>query len=303
MSLSVVISTHNRSKSLARTLASVRSLADELIVVDSGSTDDTVTVAQKYTPHVYSKPNNLMLNVNKNFGFTKATSEWILNLDDDEEVTDELAKEIRTRLRSVSSDISGFWIPRKNIIFGRWIQHGLWWPDRQLRLFRRGKGSFPQKHVHEYIAVTGPTATLLSPYIHHNYDSIAQYLEKMQVIYIENEVQKYVNAKYRVTWPDAIRFPVSDFLKIYFAQSGYKDGLHGLVLSILQSFYSFIIFAKLWERERFPEQNMPLSSVLKEFDRSGGEVAYWKITSKMTNTTNPVLKVWYKLLRRYGRSI
>lgn len=301
MSISIVVSTHNRSKSLARTLHSVRSLANEIIVVDSGSTDDTISVAKKFTSNVYSKPNNLMLNVNKNFGFTKATSDWILNLDDDEDVTPDLIKEIRLRIKSTPSNIVGFWIPRKNIIFGRWIQHGLWWPDRQLRLFRRGKGLFPEKHVHEYISVIGLTETLTSAFIHHNYDSIGQYLEKMNAIYTESEILKFSQMNYKVSWTDAIRFPLSDFLKIYFAQSGYKDGLHGLVLALLQSFYSFIIFAKLWEKTQFIEQETTLRSINQEFRRSGKEVSYWFTTSRMKESANPIGRLWYKVIRRIER--
>ena len=301
MTLSVVVSTHNRSKSLTRTLQSVRAIADEIIVVDSGSIDDTVKTARRFTAHVFSRPNNIMLNVNKNFGFTKATSDWILNLDDDEEVIPALVREIRACLKSAPSNVVGFWIPRKNIIFGRWIQHGLWWPDRQLRLFRRGKALFPEKHVHEYISAVGLTETLTIPFNHYNYDSISQYLEKMHEIYTESEIQKYEQTNYHVMWYDAIRFPVSDFLKIYFAQSGYKDGLHGLVLALLQSFYSFIIFAKLWERSGFVEQNAPLGEVTRELRRTQKEVSYWITTARMKEATIPFLRLLYKFIRRMER--
>jgi len=301
MSITVVISTHNRSKSLVRTLYSVRGIANEIVVIDSGSSDDTEKIAKKFTTHVYIRQNNLMLNVNKNFGFTKATSDWILNLDDDEELTPNLVREIRARLKSVPSNVVGFWIPRKNIIFGTWIQHGLWWPDRQLRLFRRGKGSFPEKHVHEYISVAGITETLQTPFNHYNYNSISQYLEKMHEIYTESEIKKYEQTNYQVKWYDAIRFPVSDFLKIYFAQSGYKDGLHGLVLSLLQSFYSFIIFAKLWERAGFAQQDVSLHEVTREFRRTRKEASYWITTARMKETTNPLLHLVYKLIRRMER--
>jgi glycosyltransferase involved in cell wall biosynthesis len=303
MTISVVISTHNRSGSLGRTLNSVKSFADEIIVVDSGSSDDTVKVAKNFTKKVFSRPNNLMLNVNKNFGFSKASGDWILCLDDDEDMTAELAKEIRTTLKTGHIDVQGYWIPRKNIIFGRWIRHGLWWPDRQLRLFKNGYGKFPEKHVHEYISVTGRTETIQTPYIHHNYDSIGQYLNKMQEIYTESEIQKYEAANYRVNWQDAIRFPASDFFKIYFAQEGYKDGLHGLVLSILQSFYSFIIFAKLWERAKFREEDILLNDVVHELQRSGKEFSYWAETSRMKEAANPLMKLWHKVRRRYGRPV
>lgn len=301
MTVSVVVSTHNRAPSLARTLASVKKLADEIIVVDSESSDDTVKTAKKFTPHVFTRPNNLMLNVNKNFGFGKATGDWILNLDDDEELTDDMIAEIRETLHRAEPETVGYWLPRKNIIFGKWIRHGLWWPDPQLRLFRRGKGKFPEKHVHEYVAVSGKTETLTSAFVHHNYDSVAQFLGKMEQIYIESELIKYEASGYRTRWQDAIRFPVSDFLKIYFAQSGYRDGLHGLVLAILQAFYSFVIFARLWERESFAEQNPTLSDVTGELRHTAGEYRYWMLTSKMQETGNPLLRIWYRILRRYGQ--
>jgi len=301
MKLSVVITTHNRPASLARTLESVKKLADEIVVIDSSSEDDTVATAKKYTAHVHTRPNNLMLNVNKNFGFTKATGDWILNLDDDEEIPKALADEIRRKIQTKDSAVNGYWIPRKNIIFGAWIRHGLWWPDRQLRLFKRGSGKFPEKHVHEYIDVAGQTDTLETPFVHYNYESVAQYLEKMQTIYIQSEVNKYKDSGYRVRWADAVRFPVSDFIKIYFAQSGYKDGLHGLVLAVLQAFYSFMIFAKLWELEQFPETEVPFVRVRSELTRAGKEVRYWTETASMKETRNPFLKVWHRLRRRYAR--
>jgi glycosyltransferase involved in cell wall biosynthesis len=299
MKLSVVISSYNRAKSLARTIASVKKLADEVIVVDNESSDDTVVVAKKLGAKVFSRPNNLMLNVNKNFGFSKATGEWILCLDDDEEVTDELTEEIRSAIQH--DDTEGYWIPRKNMIFGKWIRHGIWWPDRQLRLFKRGAGKYAEKHVHEYISVAGLVGTLNNPYTHYNYDSVGQYLEKMQRVYTENEVRKYLSLGYTVTWQDAIRFPASDFIKLYFAQGGYKDGLHGLVLAILQAFYSFLIFLKLWERERFVDMEIPADTAIAEMKKTGKELSYWIMTVRIGETGNPLKKLWYKLARKLGR--
>lgn len=293
--ISVVITAFNSEKTLARTLASV-TWADEIIVVDSSSTDNTKYVAFKFTKHVFTQPNYPMLNKNKNYGFTKATGDWILCLDSDEVIPSLLAKEIRQKIHQ--DPVVGFWIPRKNIIFGRWIQYGLWWPDRQLRLFVRGRGKYPQKHVHEYISVDGPTDELDESYIHYNYESIDQYLWKMQYIYTNNEVENMLAAGTNVRWYDAVRFPVSDFLKIYFAQEGYKDGLHGLVLSLLQSFYSFIVFAKLWEKQKFHEENIPLSAVTSELKKVRRDTRYWIYTSKIKQA-GVFTKLLYRLVRRF----
>jgi len=299
MKLSVVISTYNRAASLERTLLSIAAVTDEIIVIDNESQDNTKEVAESHGAKVYTRPNNLMLNVNKNYGFTKAHGEWILCLDDDEEIPPELSKEIKDVIQN--QGVFGCWIPRKNMIFGKWITHGIWWPDCQLRLFRRGSGKFPERHVHEYIEVTGgKTVTLQHAYVHHNYDSLTQYLDKMQRIYIESEVQKYVASGYRINWKDAIRFPMSDFIKLYFAGSGYKDGLHGLVLAQLQAFYSFLVFVKLWEKEKFRKIDIQAPEVLEEMTKSGKETAYWVTTTRIREAANPLLRLWYRILRRTG---
>ncbi len=296
--ISVVVTAYNEGERLSRCLSSVH-WADEIVVVDSSSTDNTSAVAHRFTKHVYKQPNFPMLNTNKNFGFTKAGGDWILSLDADEVIPPALSAEIKEAVGR-SDNIVGYWLPRKNMIFGKWIRHGLWWPDKQLRLFQRGKGSFPAKHVHEYISVDGLTAELATPYIHYNYESISQYLWKMEHIYTENEVTNLVASGYHVSWYDAIRFPVSDFLKIYFAQEGFKDGLHGLVLSILQAFYSFIVFAKLWEKQKFTDQDIPFSSVMSELKRAGRDMRYWILTEKMKEAPSPLAKLWYRLLRKFS---
>ena len=295
--ISVVLSVRNEELKIERTLSSL-GWADEIIVVDNGSVDKTADIARQYPAKVIRSNNNLMLNVNKNFGFGKAKNDWVLSLDGDEVIPSELAQEIKKSIHN--SQVIGYWIPRKNILFGKWIQHGLWWPDKQLRLFKRGMGEFPCKHVHEYLVVDGPTAELTVPMVHYNYETVSQFIHKMDEIYTENEVASHMAAGYSVVWQDAIRFPMSDFVKTYFAQGGYKDGLHGLILSMLQAFYSFIVFAKLWEREKFREQELPIEVVEKELGRARGEVRYWLLTRKISETHDAIKKIWYRLLRKYA---
>lgn len=296
---SVVISAYNEEGSIERCLNSVI-WAKEIILIDSSSTDATVRLAKKYTSKIYSQPNNLMLNKNKNYGFTKAANKWILSLDADEEIPESLASQIQRFLEDESKrEIIGFWIPRKNILFGKWIEHGLWWPDKQLRLFQKGRGSFPCKHVHEYIDVDGPIGELTEPYIHYNYQTISQFLRKMDTIYTQSEVEKLVLSNYQLAWHDAIRFPASDFIKIYFAQSGYKDGLHGLVLAMLQSFYSFVVFCKLWEKHNFNKEDISMASLSQELVREGKELRYWQRTADIENSSHGLSKLWHRILRKY----
>jgi len=331
-SLSVVISAFNEEEKIKDCLESVKGLASEIIFVDNLSLDKTREIARKYTDKILTRKNNLMLNVNKNYGFSKATGDWILSLDADERVTPELKEEIksvinnkatRTRYSGERSDsriskpderfwasqnddkdINGYWIPRKNIIFGKWIQHSIWWPDYQLRLFRKGKGKFPEKHVHEYINVVGKTEKLQNALEHLNYSTVSQFIYKMDKIYTESEVEKIMSSGKILTWIDAIRFPVNDFLKTFFAQKGYKDGLHGLVLSTLQAMYQEVVFAKVWERQGFKEENNPyfLKDIYKECKKIIQEFHYWSITSLLETSYHPLKRLFYRALRRYKRS-
>ncbi len=300
--ISVVLSVRNEASKLARTLSAVR-WADEIIVIDNESTDGTDAIARKFGARVYKGKNNPMLNVNKNFGFTKATSDWILSLDGDEVVSPELEREIKEKVLSPGSQVSGerpagFWIPRKNMLFGKWIQHGLWWPDKQLRLFRAGSGTFPCIHVHEYLTVEAVTADLNAPMIHYNYETVSQFIRKMDEIYTPSEVDRHLASGYSLVWYDALRFPLSDFLKTYFAQAGYKDGLHGFTLSMLQAFYSFIVFMKLWEREKFDDHPVTIEGMEHELVRSGSELRYWMLTAKIHETANGMKKIWYRVMRK-----
>lgn len=308
--LSVVVSAFNEEKTIKECLESVKSIADEIIVVDNSSTDKTSQIAERFTSKIYRRPNNPMLNINKNFGFSKATCDWILNLDADERVTAELREEIKNEIDQVTTNgesrVAGYWMPRKNIIFGKWMQGGMWWPDYQLRLFRKGEGKFPQKHVHEYITVDGETKKLEHVLLHENYSSVSQYLYKLDTIYTENEAENLIAAGKKATWIDAIRFPVGDFLKTFFAQNGYKDGLHGLVMSILQAFYAEIVFAKVWEKQGFIKQEENEEVFLKklygEWKKVKRDVWYWLLTSLMKETKNPFMKNIYRLQRKLKKS-
>lgn len=297
-SLSVVISAFNEEKRLTACLKSV-AFADEIIVIDNSSTDKTHDIARKYTQLVFIRENNFMLNVNKNFGFTKATSDWTLSLDADEQVTDELQKEIKEILSKASS-VQGYRIPRKNILFGKWIQNSIWWPDYQLRLFRTKNGKFPEKHVHEMLEVSGKTEQLHAAILHDNYSSISQYITKMNTIYTESEAENFLTQGKKISWVDALRFPANDFLKTFFAQKGYKDGLHGLVLSLLQAFYALIVFAKIWEKQGFTQYDSShfLEDISQESKKISHELKYWLLTQRIESSSHPIQKFISRLRRK-----
>lgn len=296
MKVSVVVSAYNEEKKLGECLESVKKIAKEIVVVNNSSCDKTDEIAKKFTDKVFTRDNYAMLNINKNFGFSKAENEWILNLDADERVTPELASEIDKLPEDTLQN--GFLIPRKNILFGKWIRHSIWWPDYQLRLFRKGKGKFAEKHVHEYIEVEGEVGKLENPIKHLNYESVSQYLYKLEKIYTESEVDNIIKSGRKLSWTDALKMPVSDFLKTYFMQEGYKDGLHGLILSLLQAFYMEVVFAKVWEKQGFSEENINLSEVTKEMNSLGREIKYWILTSTLKESSSSFKKAAIKIKRR-----
>lgn len=295
MKLSVVISAYNEEKKIKDCLESVK-WADEIIVVDNSSTDSTTAIAQKYTSHIYTQPNNLMLNINKNFGFSKASSDWILSLDADERITPQLHEEIKSQLSAVNPKFSGFWLPRKNIIFGKWIEHTGWYPDYQLRLFRKSHGRFEEKHIHEMVKLKGEAGYFKNPFVHYNYESIAQFLHKTIVIYAPNEASNKIQSGYILGYIDAIRLPWNEFLKRFFADKGYKDGFHGLMLSILMAFYHFVVFAYIWEKNKFIDEKVQSREILEDgLKKAGVEVKFWLNKQKIEEEKNPIKRLSLKV--------
>lgn len=300
MKISVVISAFNEEKFIEDCLKSSKLIADEIVLVDNTSSDTTVKIAKKYTNKIFIRPNDpVVLNKNKNFGFTKATGDWILNLDADERVTEGLAKEIKQVLKK--TPFNAFDIPRKNIIFGKWIQNSIWWPDYNTRLFKRGKGKFAERHVHEKIKIEGQIGKLQNPMVHYNYQTISQFIRKLDKTYTESEAESFIAQGKNINWYDAIRWPVDDFVKTFFFQRGYKDGFHGLVLSQLQAFYAFIFFTKVWEKKEQFKDLTPdnfLIQVVKELSYNAKIIKYWIYESKILE--NPTKKIYYKIRRKIG---
>lgn len=301
-SLSVVISAFNEEAKIRDCLKSVRSMASETVFVDGSSTDKTSQIAKEFKVRLYKRPNNpTMLNINKNFGIDKATKDWILYLDADERVTDELKKELLATIkRHTKSKLNGFWIPRKNIIFGKWIEYCGMYPDYQLRLFRRGKGKFPAVHVHEMIDVNGPTGHLKHDLFHLNFESISQFLYKHIELYASNEMETLHKQGYKFSYLDAIRFPAKEFLSRFFAREGYRDGLHGLMLSLLFAFYHLVIFAKIWEKEGFHEHTSTrfLDTTSKEFKQFFEEMQYWVANEKLKRSKSILEQALLRVQRK-----
>lgn len=297
--LSVVITAYNEEKTIEECLKSIKDWADEIVVVDNTSSDKTATIAKKYTKNVFTQKNDIQkIDIQKNFGFSKANGEWILSLDADERMTPELGKEIK-KITQAKDAVTGYWIPRKNIIFGKWIEHTGWYPDYQLRLFKKGTGKYTGTHVHEDIHVDGKTAKLQQPLIHQHYATVQQFILR-SLIYIPNEAEYGLKQGYKFSYLDVIRFPFREFLSRFFSREGYKDGLHGLVLSMLMGWYYFMIFAYMWEKEKFIPVNNEnfLATIEKESKKKHKELLYWFYNEKIKQSKSFSKKYLLKIQRK-----
>jgi len=242
--LSVTIITLNEGKNLRACLESV-AFADEIIILDSESQDQTLSIAREFTDQVFQEPWQGFAR-QKNLAQEKAQGPWILNVDADERVTSELREEIQSVLKK-GTDFTGFKISRKNFFCGQWIRYGGWYPNYQLRLYRKEAGHFAQREVHEQVVVHGKIGTLEAPLEHFTYDSISDYLKRMDR-YSELSAQQYLSEGKKVSWLEILFRTKYTFFKMWLLQRGILDGANGFILAILYSYYTFVKYAKLKEK-------------------------------------------------------
>lgn len=250
--LSVVIITRNEEKNIVDCLASV-SWADEIVVVDSGSEDRTVELCRQYTDKVgYREWDGY--SGQRNAAHDMAEKDWILSLDADERVTPELAAEIREMLKNPDDNLAGYRLPYK-VFYGRkWLRHGGFYPEKHLRLFRRGRGAYGPRAVHEAIAVDGPVADLKEHIEHYTYDSISDFIERMER-YSNLSAVEYAAQGRKVGPLGMAGHGIWNFFQMYFFNLGFLDGYTGFLLACLYSFYIFIKYAKLHEINRMQGGN------------------------------------------------
>jgi len=274
--VTVVINTLNEEKSLPRAIASVRNFADEVVVCDMESEDKTVDVAKSLGAKVFTHKKTGYVEPARNFAISKATNPWVIILDADEEVPDRLAQKIDQILKNPKADY--FRIPRKNIIFGHWMKHSRWWPDYNIRLFRKDFVSW-NEIIHAVPMTQGVGGEIEAKeefaIIHHNYDSVEQYLERMNG-YSSQHAALLIREGHKFSWKDLIMKPLNEFLSRYFFGEGYKDGLHGLVLSLLQAFSELTVYLKVWQKEKFVDQNPKLDEIISVIRDGGKDIRYWE---------------------------
>ncbi len=290
--ISVAILTFNEEKNIAACLDSVSQLADEIVLVDEKSSDKTVTIAKKYTSKIFFVDHEVNFHKHKQIAFDKCTGDWIFQIDADERVTPDLAAEIKKVV--ANGAFSGYEIPRKNIIFGKWIAHTGWYPDYQVRLFQHGKGQLTTQSNHEQIKVDEPVGKLSADLLHEHYHSIEQFIDRLNR-YSGNDAEVLCAAGEKVIWSDALKYPADEFFKRFFLWEGYLDGIHGLVLSLFQAFNRLVVFAKLWEKQKFVETEVNLrAGVITESKKISKDWYHWLAQTE----NNPLFKLSYKLKKQ-----
>ncbi|MFC1625998.1 glycosyltransferase family 2 protein [Patescibacteria group bacterium] len=271
--LSVVLSVRNEEKNIGKCLDSVKDIANEIVVVDEHSTDKTCEIAKKYDAKVYSEPHHDIFHVTKQKALDHATGDWILQLDADEVVTPGLAGEIKQVLNGTHSvvvnklferhqkaveerdgsigtkegEVSGYFIPRKNMFLGKPLIHAGVYPDGVIRLVRRGKAHFPQKSVHEQIIIDGKVEWLKNDLEHHDSPSLKRYFARMNR-YTDLRAQGFASQKVTKNLWSLLRYafyaPLLTYCNLFFRHLGFLDGARGFLWSFFSAMHYPISYFK-----------------------------------------------------------
>jgi glycosyltransferase involved in cell wall biosynthesis len=244
--LSVTVITKNEAADIGDALASV-AWADEIVVVDSRSTDDTVNIARRYTDRLVVRDWPGYVD-QKNHAASIASHDWILSLDADERVSPALADEIRSTMTGEPT-AAAFRIPRVTWYLGQWVRTTDWYPDYQTRLYDRRAAQWTGRYVHEAVTIHGTLGQLRGELRHYAYHDITDHLETIDRYTTAAAHQMYEGGRRSGFFGVACHPPLA-FLRNYVAKGGLRDGMPGLVISALNSYYVFLKFAKLWELQR-----------------------------------------------------
>ena len=289
--ISVVINTLNEEKNLPRAIASVKGLADEIIVVDMKSEDNTLNIAKKAGAKVYEYKRMGYVEPARNFAIGKAKGEWILILDADEQLPKPLINKLKKIVKNPTANY--YRLPRKNIIFRKWMKHSRWWPDYNIRFFQKEFVSWSEV-IHSVPMTQGKGLDLPAKedlaIIHNHYESIEQYIERMNR-YTKLQAKGLIKDGYEFSWKDVIVKPASEFLSRYFAGEGYKDGLHGLALASLQAFSELVLYLKIWQSEKFKEQEINVKKVIKTMKKQESDLHYWQADALLKSGGGVIQKI------------
>ena len=250
--LSAVIITLNVADRLGLCLDSLRGLADEIVVCDGGSTDATRELAESHGARVIIERDWRGFGAQRQRAQAEARGEWILMIDSDERLTTGLREEIRNALEADDPDIA-YTLPRLSWVFGRYIRHSGWWPDRVLRLYHRDHGAYNDALVHERVELTPGTRVrkLTRPLLHHTYRNMQEYLVK-SAGYAAAWARQRKAAGRRTSIASGLTHGLSCFLHMYVVRGGFLDGRAGFLLAIVSAHSTFVKYADLWLRDHDP---------------------------------------------------
>jgi len=244
--LSLYMLTCNNAETVALALRGARMLADEIVVVDSGSTDGTLDIVRQFADHVIQRPWPGFRDQYQ-FAHTSCSHQWVMFLDADEEISADLAAEVRAVLAATPA-VDGYRIPRCTFFIDRWIQHGGWRSDSEIRLCRKGPSQW-RGDLHACIHVDGDVASLQQPIYHYTYRDIADQLDTVNSYSSIGAADLDAAGK----TPSLVKMfarPIGRFGKEYFLKAGFRDGIPGLIIAVNTMMHVFNKYAKLWERQR-----------------------------------------------------
>lgn len=250
MKITATIITLNEAENIAAAIESL-TFADEIVVVDSASTDSTVEIARRYTDKVITQP-FLGYARQKNFAAAQATYDWVFNLDADERVTPELAHEIAKLKQQAGNAAAAFAVPRKVLYLGRWIRHSGWYPDYKVRLYDRQRASWQGDYVHESVQTEGQVERLCGDLLHYTVRDAAEHHGRLNR-YTTLAAQEAFDKGKRASFASLAVAPPATFLKTYLFKRGFLDGIPGLAIACFAAHYVFLKHLKLWEMSRDEE--------------------------------------------------
>ncbi len=257
LKISACVTAGNEEDKIAACLASLE-WCDEIVVVDSFSRDKTFEISKQYTPHVYQHAWEGYI-AQKNYIRSLARFPWILFVDADEVVSQELRAEIEAEFSRDPGETVGYRFPRMVFYLGKWIRHGAWYPDIKLRLFRKDRGHSEGQEPHDRVVVDGPVKTLTAPLYHFTYDDLADHILTLNRFSSISAKEKFARGdKFR--WSDLFFRPPFRFLKSYVMKLGFLDGRQGFIIALMSAFGVFVKYAKLmelWIQHRLPRKGVP----------------------------------------------
>lgn len=297
--LSVVINTKNAKNTLKRCLNSVE-FADEIVVLDMQSDDDTVAIAQDFGARVFTTKDVGYVEPARNEVIGKAKGDWIFIIDADEEISDEIKRKIQkiTQTSWQSGAPVAYRLPRKNMIWGKWIEHTGWWPDYQLRLFVAGKVKW-NNEIHSIPQVDGQVqdfpAEESSAILHWNYSSLTQFLSRMDR-YSTIQASE-ITRKGPLSQTEVLSIFFDEWLRRLFQQQGWKDNTHGIALSFLQSTSELVKVLKIWEKNEYKSGAVNQEQFAKTMKQVQKSLNYW-IADWQVQRTSGLEQLFWKLKRK-----